>query len=366
VVATRVPGVSILAGGVGALVLVGSTFLGGCERVDGGYPGLTEVGAPPSSGSSAPAVPSTSTTTGVVDLPLADPDDPEYRVLFSLPAGPDGATFEGGFEDWELTGPQAIAVAPDGTIWIADTNGRRLLHLDAEGSPLETIDTDRRDVGGLIDVAAVDGGVWGLEVVPALDRHRIVMFDPSGEVVERSDLPSGLHLADGLSGIAAGPDGQVWIELEGGARVYTAFDPGGAFSPQPVDGYVIEGITLRPLPETAPGMARFAVGGAVIERPVRAFGGLAFEGAIPGWVALSLSDGFLDDDGVIRVDVEIIYADLDGRVAATATYPLAEVASAGYVPQDFVAVAPDGRLIAMKPRPDVLDVVELAVVPVEG
>lgn len=320
----------------------------------------------PSSGGSTTAPLSTSTTAGDVDLPLAAPEDPEFRVLFSLPAGPDGVTFEGGFEDWQLTGPQAISVSPDGTIWIADTNGRRLLHLDADGSSLATIDTNRHDVGGLIDVAAVDGGVWGLEVVPALDRHRIVSFDSSGRLLDRHDLPSNLHLADGLSGIAAGPDGQVWIELEGGARVYTAFDEGGAFSPQAAEGYVIQGITMRPLPETVEGTARFEVGGAVIERSVREFGGFAFEGVIPGWVALSLSDGFLDGDGVIRVDVEIIYVDLDGRVSATATYPVDEVASAGYVPQDFLAVGPDGRLIAMKPRPDGLDVIELAVVPAGG
>lgn len=351
-------------------------ILAGC---DGGA-GITTTSGPGEPGTSqgttttteagttsAPA-PSTTppTTAGTVEVPLAKPDDPELRVLFSLPAGPGGVTFGGGFEDWALTGPQALTVAPDGSIWIADTNARRLLHLARDGATLADVDTNAADVGGLIDLAAVEDGVWGLEVVPALDRHRIVLFDESGEVVERHELPSGLHLGDGLWGLATGSDGRLWIELEAGAQVYAAFDPAGAFAPQPVEGYEIQGTTVGPVPGVAGGMARFRVGDVTIEAPVREQGGFAFEGDVPGWVAVLLSDVVFDASGVIRVDVTIQYVDLTGDIVATGSYPLDQVASDGYVPQDFIAIAPDGRPIAMKPGPEGLDIVELALFPASG
>ena len=193
-----------------------------------------------------------------------------------------------------------------------------------------------------------------------LQRYRLVFFSDSGELVDSFDLPPGLHLEDGLSGIAAAPDGQVWIELESGAKVYTAFDTTGAFSPQRVEGYEVQGATMREAQGIEGGMARFYMGDVTIERPVRWMGGLTFEGAIPGWVVLLLSDVAFDDTGAIAVDLEILYTDLAGNVAAKATYPLDEVASEAYVPQDFIAVDPDGRLIAMKPGPDSLDIVALS------
>ena len=294
-----------------------------------------------------------------IDLPLAAPDTPEWRVLFSVPAGPDGVTYEGGFEDWMLSGPQALTVAPDGSIWIADTNGRRLLHFAEDGAILTTIDTDDVDVAGLIDIAAVDGSVWGLEVVPALDRHRIVLFDDEGALIDSHDLPSGLHLRNGLSGIAAGPDGRLWVELEGGARVYTTFDSGGEFSPAAVQGYEFQGAILRPL-GIEDGMVRFEIGDMIVARPVREQGGITLEGAVPGWVVLLVSDVAFDQAGALTVDLEVLYADFQGNVAATATYPLDEVAADAYVPQDFIAVAPDGRLIALKPASDSLDIIQMS------
>lgn len=307
----------------------------------------------------------TTTTTrsiNAVDLPIAQPHSPEWNILFSIPVGPDGVTYEGGFEDWMLTGPQALTVASDGSVWIADTNGRRLLHFAEDGAFLGEIDTDSLGVAGLIDVAAVDGGIWGLEVLPAVNRHRIVLFGDEGEIVDSHDLPTGLHLRDGLWGIAAAPDGQLWIELEGGARVYTTFDSSGEFYPEPVPGYEIQGALLYPA-GIEDGMAQFAIGDAVIRRSVREQGGITYEGTVPGWVALLVSDVAFDEDGALTVDLEILYTDLQGNITATATYPLDEVAADAYVAQDFIAVAPDGRLLAMKPAPESLDIIELSLFP---
>lgn len=317
------------------------------------------------SSSTTTAASTTTTVEGRAELPLAEPGDPELRVLFSIPAGPDGVTYEGGFEDWQVTGPQALDVASDGSIWIADTNGRRLLHYADDGSLLADIDTDAVGVGGLIDVAATKDGVWGLEVVPMLNRHRIVLFNESGELVDEHELPPGLHLQDGLWGIASAPNGQLWIELEGGASVYTAFDETGAFSPQPADGYVVDGVTMGPAPQVESGMARFVIGEAKVEQPVRELGGFTYEGTIPGRVALLFSDVAQDETGILRVDLKVFYVDFDGNISATAGYPLDKVADSAYVAQDFISVSPNGRLIAMMPGPDSLDIVELSLFPTD-
>lgn len=363
-----------------AVLLV--TSLLGIAACEGGTGGDS---VPPPSSSSTTAVPTTATSTTTTsttttststtttsttlvpgaDLPLGRLGDPEFRVLFSIPVGEEGVTYRGGFEDWEVSGPQALTVAPDGAIWIADTGGRRLLEYSEDGSLLAIVDTDALEVGGLIDLAATEDGVWGLEVIPAIRRHRIVLFDGAGRLVGEHELPAGLYLEDGLSGIAATADGDLWIELADGAAVYAAFDATGAFAPHIVDGYEIEGLTAGPVAPMGDAVARFAIGGVTIEQPVRELGGLTFEGALPGWVALLLSDVDFASTGELNVEVELLYADLGGTLGATAAYPLDEVATSAYVPQEYVAVAPDGRLIAMKPGPDRVDVVQLTLLPVD-
>jgi hypothetical protein len=297
-------------------------------------------------------------------IPLADPLDPDLRVMFSIPVGNGGVTYEGGFEDWEASGPQALAAAPDGSIWVADTSGRRLLRYSEEGLLLSAIDTDPHGVGGLIDLAAVEDGVWGLEVVPAVGRYRIVLFDNSGDLVKEHELPLGLHLEDGLSGIATTPDGRLWIELEGGTTVYAAFDAFGTFSPSNEDGYEVDGVTLHPVSSGGHGTARFEIGANTVERQIREHGGITYEGAIPGWIAILVSDVAFGPAGDLSVELEVLYSDFAGAIAATAAYPLEVVAAAAYVPQEFIAVGRDGRLIALKPGTNSVEVVQLSLFPV--
>jgi len=307
--------------------------------------------------STGPPTTSPTATTIPVQLPISEPGSAPVSVLFTIPVGEGGVTYEGGEPDWLLTGPAGFSVAADVSVWIADTQGLRLLRVGADGSILVDVDTDADEVGPLIDVVAHDGGVWGLEAVPVLDRYRLVSYSNTGNYLGAHTLPDGLHLENGLTGIEMGPNGDLWVELEAGTMVYAAFDEGGRFSPRLLPGYQIDGLTLRPL-ATTERLARFAIGEATLEIPIREQGSLTYEGTVPGAVAVLLSDVWLDD-GVLAVDLTVLYVDLAGRVLATATYPLPEVAANAYVPQDFISVAPDGRLIAVVPRPDRIDVVSL-------
>ena len=303
--------------------------------------------------------PTTSTAPNRIDLPIAPDDSPAYEVLFSLRADGEEVTYQGSADvtDFPLTGPQALTVADDGTIWIADTEALRLIRVDQTGGLLLDVGTDRDAVGPLIDVAPYRGGVIGLEAVPALARYRVVWYSGEGELLAAGELPPGLHLSDGLTGIAAGSQEEIWIELHVGELLYEVSNLGDALAPVPVDGYPADSVLLRLL-SPVDGRARIALGDVVVEYPFQEHGSLVFEGALPGMVAVLHSNLWLDE--VIVVEDTVIYVALDGQPLAEARYPLDEVA---YVPRERIAVAPDGRLIALVPRDDRIDVVALTLYP---
>jgi hypothetical protein len=58
------------------------------------------------------------------------------------------------------------------------------------------------------------------------------------------ELPEGLRLEDGLSGIALGDKGEVVVEREGGAFVHQLVDAEGKFAQGPwKDTYIVGGCT---------------------------------------------------------------------------------------------------------------------------
>ena len=59
-------------------------------------------------------------------------NDSSYETVFFLPKGNNGIHYEGENIDGMLVwGPTALAVAPDGTFWIADGAANQLLRLNA-------------------------------------------------------------------------------------------------------------------------------------------------------------------------------------------------------------------------------------------
>lgn len=322
---------------------------------------------PPSTTSTSTAAPTTTSTTSVpttpaplppVDLPLAAPGAPAYEVLFTVPNGPGGITYVGGGEDQETSGPSAIAAGDDGAVWITDPRGLRLLRFDRSGNLTLDIDTDADAVGPLMDVVARPGGAFALEAVPALDRYRIVDYNDQGELLASYELPDGLHLEDGLSGLAMTPDGQLWVEFEGGRRTYSVFDAAGDLDLQRTDGYESDGLVLAPLGGTR--TLQFQIGDEIFKVQVTEFGGLGFEGMHDRAVALLLADASSDDEGALVVRVDLIWVD-QGEIVARGTYPLDIAGEEAYVPQDYISIAPDGYVIALLPRRDSIEVLQINV-----
>lgn len=61
--------------------------------------------------------------------PVSAQDGNTHEIVFTIPVGKEGVQYEGENVPEMLTwGPAAFTVAPDGSFWIADTVGNRLLH----------------------------------------------------------------------------------------------------------------------------------------------------------------------------------------------------------------------------------------------
>lgn len=76
-----------------------------------------------------------------------------------------------------LFGAHDVAEAPDGTIWVADNQGRRLVHLDTE---LQLIKILNHPKFGFLGPRYLDIDEFGQLVVADQDAHRVLLIDPNG------------------------------------------------------------------------------------------------------------------------------------------------------------------------------------------
>ena len=173
--------------------------------------------------------------------------EPEILGFVDPAAGSGGApvTFEvpvPAMDDGGTTIPYGLRVAPDGTIWMTELTGGRLIGLDpASGEfrvhPLpEPFSGPRR-----LDIAA-DGTVW----IPEFAAGRLAAFDPATSRFREYAIP----IADALPYVArVDPrSGAVWISLAG-AGALARFDPANeAFEivPLPTRDGIVRHLAIDP------------------------------------------------------------------------------------------------------------------------
>jgi hypothetical protein len=255
-------------------------------------------------------------------ISIKDEPGPPYEVVFSVPVGGEGVHYEGvGVPETLPWGPAAFTVGPDGTFWIADSVKNRLLHYNKEGQDLGAIGLAGLVVG-IGDVAANGSEVLVLDI--AAQVPKILRLSQSGEVLAKYDLPVGLRLENGLTGIALGQTGEILVELERGGRIFQLIDAQGEDRPEELEGYVYGG-------------------------------GLTFLGANADGSFYVIREELVSS-APIQVDQTVLYLDAGGEQVGVARAPVAE--QLVYVAHSL-AVGPDGAVYALVTRLESVDIVRL-------
>jgi sugar lactone lactonase YvrE len=118
----------------------------------------------------------------------------------------------------EFDSPQDVAVAPDGTLYVADETARTVFHLSPTGTILGQLDDDYLGPARSVSVAP-DGNIYVVAATTAFDVtvHRVFVYNPAGTLI---DSYGAEILADTSGVIAAGTAGDVYVLESGPGKIY--------------------------------------------------------------------------------------------------------------------------------------------------
>lgn len=137
--------------------------------------------------------------------------------------------------------PRGMAIAPDGSLYVADSRNHRVVHLDTSGNLLNTIGT----YGNAMENPSLPGGLmnepWGVATdddgnlyVADTWNHRIQVFDSNGQFLRMWSTFDVAGMPDsfwGPRGIALDAEGHVYVTDTGKQRV-VVFDKTGIYRTQ--------------------------------------------------------------------------------------------------------------------------------------
>jgi hypothetical protein len=281
----------------------------------------------------------------------------------------------------EITGPNALAVLPDGSFIIADLIGNRLLQYSPSGTLLKAFDLSSIDVVNISDLVTHGSELYLLEISfnTSPVRCRVDRLGP-GEVngwnlVEKYDIPQGFCSEGGLSGIFVDQAGRLLLEIAGGSQVYLLADTRQApgMTPEPSSSGPPTSSTPPPPPEPADGYSyygrlyrvengqpgdnpRYQAGDVTVQTTLsHGLGGFRFLDAFPNGQSYLIRNDVVDDQ-TIQVDQTVSVIGSDGIQLSVARFPVAE--SLYYIYRNL-AVGPDGAVYGLLPREKTLDVIRL-------
>lgn len=284
--------------------------------------------------------------------------DTKNDVVFTIPIGENGINyFVEDNPDEMRWGPTAMAISPDGSFWIADTPENQLLHLSGKGELLEKIPTNDYVIG-MGDLLVTSNDVWILDI--AAYPPKVVQLSLNGKFLKAYDLPEGLHLADGLSGIALGSDGSILVEQGGGYKISRLITPAGDVDQTSLSGYEYVGKNYSASPADL--TKEDASKGTILigDRPID----VEVENDLAG---LSILDVTKDDDLYVevvemvldtafRIDQKVYHYDSSGNLIGMARVPRSEMYT--YVEHGIV-VGPDGLVYVLIPKQNSAEVQRL-------
>ena len=182
-----------------------------------------------------------------------------HDVVFTIPIGEQGVSYQAvGITEMRPWGPAALATASDGTFWVADTGKYRLLHYTAKGGLIEITDLSQ-SVVGIADITTTKDGTFVLDGSAAFPTIIKIGLD---RIQTRHELPEGLRVTDGLSGVTSSDTGEVLVKQYGGATLSRFLDANSTVAPAQIDAPIFGGRSFKTVP-VAPG-AKDRKSGAII------------------------------------------------------------------------------------------------------
>lgn len=243
----------------------------------------------------------------------AAPEDPYVKNKVSLTSEQVWGT--AGDQPGQFNSPRAIALGPDGSIYVADTRNNRIQKFDADG----VFETSWGGLGKNEDNTAFPGAfneIWGIAVdnqgnVYASDtwNHRIQKFDGDGKFLKQWGTfgltEAGLTAMWGPRGVAVDEEGNVYVADTGNKRILVFSSDGDPLSSIGTAG-VLDGELDEPTSVAISADGRVFVADTWNQR-VQVFakdGGYLGKWEIVGWYGQSLDNKpylALDDQGRVFV-----------------------------------------------------------------
>ncbi len=285
----------------------------------------------------------------------------QNELVFTIPIGEEGIHYDGE-ENPEVFkwGPTAMAIAPDGSFWIADAPGNRLIHLNVKGELLEKIPTIDYIVG-IGDLLVTSEEIWILDM--ASYPAKVVQMSLDGKFRNAYDLPEGLQLENSLSGIALGSDGSILVEQGGGYKISRFISPAGEVDQTPLSGYEYHGKNYSVSPANL--TSEYASKGSILVDD-RQFD-VVVENDLAGLSILNVRDNgefFVEVvemvlDTAFRIDQKVYHYDPSGNLIGMGRVPRSEIYI--YVEHGII-VGPDGSVYALIPKQKYAEVQRLTFV----
>lgn len=154
---------------------------------------------------------------------VADPYEGKQIIVTA-----DQVIGEAGFEPGQFQKPHGIAIAEDGSLYIADSNNHRIQHLDVNGQVLHTwgsfADSSKGDAPGgtFFEPWGIAIGPDGAVYVADTWNHRIQKFSPEGDFLTMWGYFGQAEAPDAFWGprdVIVSNDGIVYVSDTGNKRV---------------------------------------------------------------------------------------------------------------------------------------------------
>lgn len=290
----------------------------------------------------------TATPAPTAAVVVSQGSGPLYETILSIPVGGEGVHYEGvGRPEMYAWGPAGFTVSGDSSFWIADSVRTRLLHYAPDGSQLGGINLTVQVVG------ITDLECRGSELV-LLDgsdpKPKVLRLSMQGELLARYELPRGMWLEDGLSGIAIGEGEEILVELMGGAQLRQLTDTQGNVHLAHLEGYTYGGRLFRSQGVSAEGGQVQAGSPQAID-----LGGLRLLAVLPDGSFVLVREEVVSSSPLM-IDQTVRYYSQSVDLLGIARFPLAEQFL--YVEHNLAA-GPDGNVYGLITRPASADIVRL-------